>query len=177
MRGARERLGALPMTRVADVAGVRVGIVHGDAESLAGWSFAHDRLDAAGAAARLAAWFEAARVAVFASSHTCLPACRVLGERAVINNGAAGMPNFAGTRFGVATRIAAAPADRAAVLYGAVVGGVNVQAVRLDYDADAFERAFLAAWPPGSAAHASYHGRIAHGPRHALSRARPAPLR
>jgi hypothetical protein len=174
--GARERLGALPMTRVAAVAGVRVGIVHGDAESLAGWTFAHDRLDAEGTAARLAAWFDAARVSVFASSHTCLPVCRVLGERALINNGAAGMPNFSGTRFGIATRIAADPVGGDVALYGVRVGGVQVQAVRLDYDAAGFERAFLAAWPPGSAAHVSYHHRIVHGPGYALARAQPAPL-
>src|SRR4029077_13286563 len=40
----RERLGALPMHLVASVAGARIGIVHGDATSLAGWGFAHDRL-------------------------------------------------------------------------------------------------------------------------------------
>ena len=41
----RARLGALPMHLTARVAGARVGIVHGDAASLAGWGFAHDRLD------------------------------------------------------------------------------------------------------------------------------------
>ena len=35
------------------VGGLRVGIVHGDATSLAGWSFAHDALDEPGAPARL----------------------------------------------------------------------------------------------------------------------------
>jgi len=33
----RERLSALPMHSVAQVGGLRIGIVHGDAESLAGW--------------------------------------------------------------------------------------------------------------------------------------------
>ena len=44
-------LGALPMHLVADVGGLRIGIVHGDATALAGWSFAHDALDQAGASA------------------------------------------------------------------------------------------------------------------------------
>lgn len=50
------------------------------------------RLTRAGAAA-----FAEASVDVFASTHTCLPAlCRFDGdEKVVINNGAAGMPNFA----------------------------------------------------------------------------------
>ena len=38
-------LAALPMHLVAAVGGLRVGIVHGDAASLAGWRFAHDALD------------------------------------------------------------------------------------------------------------------------------------
>ena len=48
--------------------------------------------------------FRDSGVDVFASSHTCLPAMRTFdfgaGEVAVANNGAAGMPNFAGTRLG-----------------------------------------------------------------------------
>ena len=45
--GATARVAALPMHLVASVAGLRVAIVHGDATALAGWSFAHDRLDRA----------------------------------------------------------------------------------------------------------------------------------
>jgi hypothetical protein len=176
LAGACERLAALPMTRVAAVAGVRVGIAHGDAESLAGWSFAHDRLDAPGAAARVSAMLAAARVDVFATSHTCLPVCRTVGAGAVINNGAAGMPNFAGTRFGVVTRIAASPAPAGLALYGTRIRGAHVDALRLAYDADAFARDFLAAWPEGSPAHLSYWTRISHGPRHELDRARPRSL-
>jgi len=173
LEGATDRLGALPMTHVAAVAGVRVGIAHGDAESLAGWAFAHDRLDAPGATARVLAWLAAARVDLFATSHTCLPACRLFAGGAVINNGAAGMPNFAGTRFGVVTRIAASPAPAGLALYGARVRDAHVEALRLDYDADAFDRDFHAAWPEGSPAHLSYSARIAHGPRYRLDQARP----
>ncbi len=43
--GSAQRLAALPMHLVAQVGGLRVGIVHGDATGLAGWSFAHDALD------------------------------------------------------------------------------------------------------------------------------------
>ena len=41
-----ERLSALPMHLVARVGDLRIGIVHGDAHSLAGWEFAHDQLHA-----------------------------------------------------------------------------------------------------------------------------------
>ena len=43
----RTRLGALPMFALARVGAMCIAIVHGDAESLAGWRFAHDSLDAA----------------------------------------------------------------------------------------------------------------------------------
>src|SRR5262249_59967733 len=100
--GAAARLAALPMHLVAQVGRLRVGIVHGDATTLAGWSFAHDALDAAGSSSTLAAVQRAARVDVFASTHTCLAALRDFaldsGRLTLVNNGAAGLPNFAGPR-------------------------------------------------------------------------------
>jgi hypothetical protein len=40
----RRQLAALPMALTAQVGGLRVGVVHGDAESLAGWGFAQEHL-------------------------------------------------------------------------------------------------------------------------------------
>ncbi len=173
-RGApdlRARLGALPMFLAARVGGLRVGIVHGDAQSLAGWDFAHDRLADDAAGLRIADWFAQAQVGLFASSHTCLPALREVrnGQAGgwVINNGAAGMPNFAGTRYGVVTRVSLTPAGGvagAARLYGTRIGDVHVDALRLDYDHAAWLSCFLADWPAGSDAHVSYFRRICEGP-------------
>jgi len=116
----RERLGRLPMHLVVRVGDARVGIVHGDCASLAGWGFAQDALDAPGHARWLESGFREGGVDVFASSHTCLPATRAFdfahGRGVVANNGAAGMPNFAGERFGLVTRISVHPARDA--LYG-----------------------------------------------------------
>ena len=171
----RRRQGDLAMNLVARVGEARVAIVHGDAASLAGWGFAHDRLDDPAHARWIESAFADAGVDVFASSHTCLPACRrfafASGTGTVVNNGAAGMPNFAGTHFGVVTRIACEPAPGA--LYGVVERGVHVQALGLDYDAAAWKRRFLASWPEGSPAHDSYFRRIAGGPRHGLAEALP----
>ena len=103
-----------------------------------------------------------ATVDVFASSHTCLPVLHALVDgaaRAVVNNGAAGMPNFAGSRYGIVTRIAPRPAG-AERLYGSGRRGAHVDALRLDYDHERWLARFLAAWPAGSPAHASYHRRI-----------------
>jgi hypothetical protein len=170
------RLRRLPMHLVAAVGGRRVAIVHGDAGALAGWSFAHDALDDPAAPAMLGAVHAAARIDVFASTHTCLAALRDFalpsGRLTVINNGAAGMPNFAGSRLGLISRIATTPSPHPP-LYGLVRGGVHVDAIAVDYDHAAFVRRFLARWPEGSAAHASYVRRIASGPAYSVTQARP----
>jgi hypothetical protein len=159
------------MHLTARVGEARVGIVHGDATSLAGWGFAHDRLDDPGHARWIESMFRDARVDVFASTHTCLPALRAfqLGERAgvVANNGAAGMPNFAGTRHGLLTRIATRPHQGGEALFGVEAAGARVEVLRVDYDHERWLRRFLASWPPGSPAHASYFRRVAEGPRFA----------
>jgi len=165
--GRREALATLPMNLVALVGSARVGLVHGDASSLAGWGFAHDRLDNPGHRRWIESVFAAARVDVFASSHTCLPVMRryaVEGRAvAVANNGAAGMPNFRGSRQGIVTRLSVRPAPRG-LLYGTRAGGIHVDAIAVDYDAEAFRRRFLAQWPEGSPAHDSYFRRIESGP-------------
>jgi hypothetical protein len=161
------RLASLPMHLVAEVGGERIGIVHGDAESLAGWSFSQEALATAAGRAKVERDFLRAGVRVFASSHTCLPVLRRFdGGRVLVNNGSAGMPNFRGERFGIATRISLAPGRDA--LYGARCGALHVEAVPLRYDAAGWERRFLALWPPGSDAHRSYWERIRSGPRYAL---------
>lgn len=183
--GAMTRLAALPMHAVVDVGGSRIAIVHGDAWALAGWNFAHDALHDDSNAERLAAAFEQAAVDGFASTHTCLPALKAfhtaLGERFVINNGAAGMPNFRGTRHGVITRIATVPvaaALHAVRLYGADVAGVYVDALAVHFDSAAWDATFSRLWPHGSDAALSYGRRIVDGPAFsiddALGRSAPA---
>ncbi len=163
----------LPMYAVARVGAVRVGIVHGDAGSLAGWRYAQESLADAGHRASVARDFEQANVRVIASSHTCLPVAvdcaTALGRCALFNNGAAGMPNFAGVRCGVVTRIGVSPARSA--LYGTRIEGVHVDALAVAYDHEAWERAFLANWPARSPAHESYYRRIVDGPPYALAAA------
>ena len=162
---AAARLAALPMHLVAQVGGQRVAIVHGDADSLAGWGFSQETLATPEGTDVAAAAFDIARVDVFASSHTCLPVLqRFGGGKVIVNNGAAGMPNFADTRYGVATRISLEPCAEA--LYRARIGPLHVEAVAIDYDANAWRTAFLAQWPEGSDAHVSYFSRIANGPRY-----------
>ncbi len=173
---ARARLHVLPMHLVAQVGGVRVGIVHGDTCALAGWRFAPEALD--NRANRR--WLETVRaqskIDVFACTHTCLAALRDFtlgsGRLTVANNGAAGMPNFAGSRFGVITRIATSPSPQQP-LYGLVRDGVHIDAIAVAYDHTAFLARFLARWPAGSPAHESYYKRIVDGPDYQLAQAAP----
>ena len=160
----RRRLAALPMHLVARVGDARVAIVHGDACSLAGWGFAHDRLADPSHARWIESAFRDGRVDVFASTHTCLPALRAFEGGVVANNGAAGMPNHAGTRFGIITRVSVFPHAGPGRLRGLARGGVHIDALRVDYDHDRWMRRFLSQWPPQSAAHASYHRRMTEGP-------------
>ena len=165
--GAAARLAALPMYRIAEVGGLRIAIVHGDADSLAGWEFSQETLATRDGREAAQAAFRAAGVRVFASSHTCLPVLQAFeGAGVVVNNGSAGMPNFAGTEYGLATRISVAPHSKA--LYRSRVGPLHVEAIPIDYDAAAWRAVFLAQWPEGSDAHASYWRRITHGPRYGV---------
>jgi hypothetical protein len=167
---AIERLAALPMHLVARVGGERVAVVHGDGDSLAGWDFSQEALASAAGQEAARGQLDAAAACLFASSHTCLPVLQSFPDgRAIVNNGAAGMPNFRGTRYGLATRISTEPSAHA--LYGARVGRLQVEAVRLDYDQAAWERTFLAQWPRGSDAHRSYFERIVRGPNYPIEQA------
>lgn len=160
-------LAALPMQRVYEVAGRRVAVVHGDAESLAGWRFSRRCLSQAAGRERIRQWFDAAEVDVFASSHTCTPvlARLALADRTgiVVNNGAAGMPNFYRPRGGLITRLASRPATDVETLYGTRLGSLFVDALVVDYDRPAWQEAFAKNWPAGSAAHKSYWQRLLHG--------------
>ena len=173
-----ERIARLPMLARYRVGACRVGVVHGDAESLAGWRFDVTALDDPQAAAWLHDAFCQAGVDVFASTHTCLPALRKLalpgGEHGargcVVNNGAAGMPNFSGDLRGLVTRIARSPAS-APVLHEVRVAGAYVSLLPLAFDTTRWLREFLAQWPPGSPAWTSYFQRITRGPVYAPAQA------
>jgi hypothetical protein len=173
----QRQLSALPMHLVAAVGGLRVAIVHGDTESLSGWRFDQAQLPAptdADGQARLAEDFRRTGADLIACTHTCLPCAQDLlvddRPRALINNGSAGMPNFAGDPRGLVTRVSlhAAPVP---TLYGMRLAGVYIDAVPLAFDTHAWQRRFLQQWPPGTPAYASYYERITRGPSYAYATA------
>jgi hypothetical protein len=166
----RTALAALPMYARYQIGEHHVGVVHGDYENLAGWKFDVGNLQSPLARASIDEAFGLARVDVFASSHTCLPALQTFesrshprGKLAVINNGAAGMPNFKNTSFGILTRIGLTPAKQGS-LYGTNIGPLWIEALAIDFDAAAWRKHFLQSWPQGSDAYESYYERILNGP-------------
>jgi hypothetical protein len=183
LRGAttaqqRSQLVQLPMWQRAEVGGLRLGIVHGDAQSLAGWGFSQENLQQPQHRDAARAWCAQAQVDAFASSHTCLPVYQALlrtgpGAGAaqppfwIFNNGAAGMPNFKHDGAGLITRVAKHPLPKANAQqrrFGVRCGAVLVDAMALVVDAPAVQRQFVAQWPQGSDAHRSYFERIVSGP-------------
>ncbi len=175
---ARQRgeLSVLPMWLRADVGPRRLGIVHGDATSLAGWGFAQEHLRAADHRAEVARWLDRAGVDAFACTHTCLPVFQAVRgsdgrpARWVLNNGAAGMPNFRGDAAGLLTRIAVEPSAHAHKRFGVELGGrVVAEAIAIDINLPRWRSRFEALWPEGSDAHLSYFDRIVRGPDYAAT--------
>jgi hypothetical protein len=182
----RVRVLALPKFCSVDIGGQKIGVVHGDAQSLAGWDFGYEAMPAlpgelgAGCTYRnpleaIANVFRIAGVSAFASTHTGLPFLQdfniEVGRRLIINNGAAGLPNFKGSTFGLLTRVSAEPDVPAHSLYGTTLDGLRFDALPIHYDAAAWLELFLANWPAGSPAHAGYVERMAHGPDFTVAQA------
>ena len=165
-----QQLAALDMHRRVDVGGLRVAVVHGDAESLAGWGFAQEQLRERAHRQRVRTWFDAAQVDVFACSHTCLPVFHALPKAGrpiaplVLNNGAAGLPNFKGQADGLLTRISVRPFVGPERCFGQCCGDLHADAITIPINPKIWGQQFLRQWPPGSDAHLSYWQRISQGP-------------
>ncbi len=165
------RLKRLPMFARYQVGDCRVGVVHGDADSLAGWRFDVSELDDPAAAPWLRSVFAQADVEMFASTHTCLPAMRAFtladarsSERGwVVNNGATGMPNFTVDLSGLCTRIGLTPSPHQAI-HEVKVADAFVALLPVRFDVSRWHADFLRQWPEGSAAWTSYWQRITQGP-------------
>jgi hypothetical protein len=184
------RLGELPRHLTASVGGQRIGILHGDPESLAGWRLALEAMEPGDPLVRrqvgwqgqpttpadLLDWFQRAEVRVFACTHTGLPYAQDLADqqgrrRLVINNGCAGLANFAGTTFGVITRLSTNPQPPADSLYGITIDSLRGDALALEFDPAWWTARFTAQWPQGSPAHDRYFGRITGGTQLRLQQA------
>lgn len=168
------RFAHLPRFLVYRIGSLRVGVVHGDAQSLAGWGFAQEHLARPEHLDTVKSWFRISNMDVYASTHTCLPVLQRLdlNKRSVwiVNNGAAGMPNFFNTQYGLVTRLATRPYHSEPV-YSATYAGLHLDAIALHYDHTAWADGFLKNWPSGTAAYASYYDRILNGPDYRIHQA------
>ena len=164
LEGMAASLAARPPTALVSVGGKHIAITHGDEQSLAGWGCARAALAQASRQQALAQWSATRGIAVLATSHTCAPAALTLDRCAVVNNGAAGMPNFDNGRYGLVSRIALKP--HPAALYRAKLAGLIIEALPLGYDHQAFVQEFDRQWPADSPAALSYRPRLLDGTLH-----------
>ncbi|MDX1800439.1 MAG: hypothetical protein R3303_05875 [Marinobacter sp.] len=167
----RQALGELPRWRSLILGGLKVLVVHGDPESLAGWGLAHEYLEA-GSDEQLVDWFRRTDADVMVSSHTCLPAlwsATVDGRpRCLLNNGSAGMGNVRADSRGLVARLAHGAGFGQSVpgsLARRVQGPLEISLVPLAFDTAAWLTQFDRIWPAGSDAAESYRDRIQHGTR------------
>ncbi len=158
----KELLQGRAATMVVDVAGRRVGITHGDEKLVGGWDCSRESLQDVMRQDEIDRFMDESNLDVFATTHTCAPAALRLARGAIINNGAAGLPNFAGQRYGLCVRIAAT--SHADALFGCEMDGLFVQAVPVRYDHEAYLAWFDGLWDECSPAAVSYRDRIVEGP-------------
>lgn len=156
--GMAAQLAARPPSALVGVGGRRVAISHGDERSLAGWGCSREALAEPARQAQLDDWLRRNRLSVLATSHSCAAVALNLEHGALINNGAAGLPNFAGGRYGLLSRIASTP--HAAALYRCERDGLFIEALPLNYAHNDFLADFERQWPAGSPAALSYRARI-----------------
>ncbi|GMI40498.1 hypothetical protein TrCOL_g10995 [Triparma columacea] len=183
-------LGELPPYLKTVVGGKTVGVLHGDFHSLAGWSFAaeamtpvdddlHKALGVDGSfrvtsGEEVVEEFEEAGVDIVACTHTCLAfgqkftSSKSNKDYVLFNSGSAGMSNFKSTTYGCITRISSplsplSPSVEAEVLYSTDLDGVNISALKVEFDNEGWREAFKTMWGEGSSARLSYWERIKEG--------------
>jgi len=161
----QKRLSLLPKYRCLIFGGLKILVVHGDLESLAGWGLAHEAFNA-GNDHKLSEWFRASGADVVASTHTCLPVLwsgLVDGHsRVVVNNGSAGMGNLKSDPRGLITRIGLS-SPVAEPVAGIERHGLHVSLLPVNYSLASWLPEFDRLWPADSAASISYRNRILRG--------------
>lgn len=164
-RDIQQRLAALPRYHCLLFGGLKISVMHGDPESLAGWGLAHESFSA-GNENKLAEWFRASGADMMVSSHTCLPVLwtgEVDGRSCMVaNNGSSGMGNLNADPRGLITRISRTTPTAKSVA-GMHLAGLYVHLMPVNYDVGAWLRQFDRLWPADSAAALSYRTRILEG--------------
>ena len=160
-----EQLAGLPRFRCLMFGGLKVLVLHGDPESLAGWGLSRETLTDGGCQ-RLKEWFRKTDADVILCTHTCLPLLwsgEVDGRpRLLANNGSAGMGNLAGDPRGLIIRVASSPAVTGAIA-GVSGAGLYLDLLPVAFDLPAWLAEFDRLWPATTPAAVSYRQRILEG--------------
>ncbi|SFM56801.1 metallophosphoesterase family protein [Marinobacter pelagius] len=163
--GIRKQLADLPRYRCLMFGGLKILVLHGDPESLAGWGLAHEAF-AEGNESSLAEWFNATDADAIVCTHTCLPVLWsglvAKQARVVVNNGSAGMGNLHRDPRGLITRISA-PGPSIEPVAALERRGLHFSLVPVAFDQRAWLTRFDALWPSGSDAEVSYRNRLLNG--------------
>ncbi|WP_028331073.1 hypothetical protein [Brachyspira alvinipulli] len=154
---------------VLEMMGQRIAVTHGDEKSLSGWECSAEYLEKEERQEELENWFIENNINILASTHTCFPAAVKLKNGIVINNGAAGMPNFKGKIYGLITRISSFINKNA--IYRDKINNLYAEAVPVIYDNDKFLKWFDDVWPLESEASLSYRDRIVNGTEYGIEKA------
>lgn len=162
----KERMKERPKVKVLKMGNIKICITHGDEKLLGGWGCSVDSLSNESRRKELKGWMDSKGISIMAVSHTCSPVFwgyeveknKYESEISVINNGAAGLPNFCDGRYGIITRISESKSDKA--IYRTKVREVYVEGIAVKYDNEKFIKWFDKVWPTGSPAEISYRDRI-----------------
>ncbi|SFR66623.1 hypothetical protein SAMN05216203_2367 [Marinobacter daqiaonensis] len=161
----QEQLARLPRFQCLIFGGLKVVVLHGDPESLAGWGLSHEVLSHDGDD-QLGEWFRRSDADIIISTHTCLPVMRSLAvdgrPRVFLNNGSAGMGNLAGGSSGLVARVARSPASPAAFHLPSELP-VDASLEPVVFPLAPWLQRFDQLWPYGSDAALSYRQRIING--------------
>lgn len=158
----KKMLEGRPATLTVAVAGKKIGITHGDEKLIGGWDCSRESLQDIMRQDELDTFMKDNDIDVFVTTHTCAPVALTLAHGAMINNGAAGLPNFLGDDFGLCIRIACNPVEDS--MFETTFDGLYVQAVPVRYDNEAYIKWFDSLWSETSPAAISYRDRIIGGP-------------
>ncbi len=165
----QDRLNALPRFRCLLFGGLKILVLHGDPESLAGWGLAYEAF-ANGNETELNDWFVRSDADMITCTHTCLPLLwsgEIGGrQRIVANNGSSGMGNLRSDSRGLIIRIARGNDDGLSVAgigQSTERGDVSVSLRSVAFDFQAWMNEFDSLWPVGSAASESYRNRLLTG--------------
>lgn len=163
-----KKMNQLPDTLTFEMGDFRIGVTHGDEKSLAGWECSLANLKEIQRQKEITTWMQEQDIDILASTHTCGTAFLYSRDQQKIisNNGAAGMPNFSGTDFGLVTRIASSSSEEA--VYSQSIAENNqkmyVELVPVRYEQKNYVQWFDSIWPKGTPAEKSYRNRIIKGP-------------